>query len=140
MYELQAADLMSTDLITLDADETIDLAGEIMQLARIRHLPITSDGQLVGLITQRDLLRAQIETLAGLSTRQARAAQRSISAGSVMNRAVKSVEPDTPAVDAARLMRDNKFGCLPVVHDDRLVGIITEADFIDLVIGVIEAS
>ena len=48
VYKLKVKDLMSTELITLDVDETLDLANEIMQLARIRHLPVINDGQLVG--------------------------------------------------------------------------------------------
>jgi len=140
MYDLKARDLMTTELITLERDETIDLANEIMKLARIRHLPVTDKGRLTGLVTHRDLLRAQVSALSGLTSDQTREIEQSIAVASIMNEGVRVVHPDTTALECARLMRDNKFGCLPVVDDSRLVGIITEADFVDLVIQALEGD
>jgi CBS domain-containing membrane protein len=136
---LKARDLMCDDLITLQADESLDLADEVMRLARIRHLPVTDDkAHLVGLVTHRDLLKAQVSALAGLGTNETRKIERTIPVARIMNQGITTISGDTPALDAARLIRDNKYGCLPVVEDGKLVGILTEADFVDLVIRALE--
>lgn len=138
MYRLRAKDLMATELITLDKSETLDLADEIMRLARVRHLPVLEDGRLAGLVTHRDILRAQVSALAGLSRDQSRELEAKVPVAEVMTSGVRSVEPDTPAVEVARIMRDHKFGCVPVVDGGRLVGIVTEADFLDLVVRALD--
>lgn len=138
MYRLKAKDLMATELITLDKSETLDLADEIMRLARVRHLPVLDEGRLAGLVTHRDILRAQVSALAGLSRDQSRELEAKVPVTEIMTSGVRSVAPDTPAVEVARLMRDHKFGCVPVVEGDRLVGIVTEADFLDLVVRALD--
>lgn len=140
MYRLKAKDLMATELITLDKSETLDLADEIMRLARVRHLPVLDDGHLAGLVTHRDILRAQVSALAGLSRDQSRRLEAKIPVVEIMTSGVRSVAPDAPAVEVARIMRDHKFGCVPVVDGGRLVGIITEADFLDLVVRALDEA
>ena len=109
-------DIMSTELDTLRNDDTYPDADVLMRLRRIRHVPVVNDEQgLVGLITHRDLLGARDQRL---------------SVAQMMTRNVKTCGPDMRVLDAARVILDNKFGCLPVVDDDRLVGIVTEADFV----------
>ena len=134
MHRLKVRDLMSTELITLDEDEDLDLADEIMRLGRIRHLPVVRGSELVGLVTHRDLLRAQVSVFADLSPDETHELNRRIRVREIMNRQVRTIDPDATALEAARLMRTNHFGCLPVVEKGRLVGILTEADFVQLVI------
>ena len=99
-----------------------------------RRVVLGRDGKLAGLVTHRDLLRVQTSSLAELSTSEDKQLKRSVRAGEVMQREVQSISADAPALDAATIMRDQKIGCLPVVDGDALVGIITEADFLDLAI------
>lgn len=139
MQHLKVRDLMSRDVVTLQENDHLELAGNLMALARVRHLPVTSDGRLVGLVTHRDLLRAQVSALAGLSSDETREVERSVPVRAIMTRSVSTVSPDVPAVEAAAVLRDHQFGCLPVTEDGQLVGIITEADFLDLVIGALDA-
>lgn len=119
-------DLMTTDLETLAMHETVDLAATIIALARIRHLPVTDhQDQLRGLVTHRDVLEAIAS--------QAKNGELDLSkleVREIMRRDLHTVTSDTTLSDAASIMFERKYGCLPVVDDNKLVGIITEADFV----------
>lgn len=134
MLELKVSELMSRELITLRRDESLNLAERVMQLGRVRHLPVVDGEYLVGLITHRDLLRAQVSVLAQVTKDEREEIHTSIRAEDIMIQDVHTVGPDDAAVDAARLMIRKKVGCVPVVDEGRLVGILTEADFLELAI------
>jgi CBS domain-containing membrane protein len=129
---LLAKDIMTSPVITFFAEQTLPLAEDVMNLKHLRHLPVVDDaGRLVGLVSHRDLLRAQISTLAGLTDAQIRARQADVRVSQIMTRDVWTVNPQSDAARVGRTLLDHKFGCLPVVDaDQRLVGIITERDFI----------
>jgi CBS domain-containing membrane protein len=125
---LKVRDLMSPDVETLFIEETMDLANTIITLGRIRHLPVVErSGKLVGVLSHRDLLRAFAELY-----REGRgdADQERVSVSDIMTKDVTTVGPDDPLLDAAEIIWENKFGCLPVVVDDHVVGILTESDFV----------
>ena len=129
---LRVKDVMSPDVETLFEDETMDLANTVMLLGRIRHLPVTDrDGRLLGLLTHRDLLRAFAELYRdnGPNLDQAR-----INVRDIMTKEVTTIGPDDPVLRAAELIWENKFGCLPVVVEERVVGILTESDFVRIAI------
>jgi len=129
--KLHVKDVMSTDLITLKEDESLDLVEQVMRLGRIRHLPVTRGEALVGLITHRDLLRASISALADIDENERQEILSGVRVGEIMNTEVRSVDPELPLGQAAGLLLEHRFGCLPVVnHHGRLVGILTEADFL----------
>jgi len=124
-------DVMSTDLITLQEDETLDLVQQVMRLGRVRHLPVTRSGALVGLITHRDLLRASISALADIGEDERLELLSQVKVSEIMNTEVKTVTLDQPLMKVAETLLVNRFGCLPVVGDSgRLIGIVTEADFL----------
>jgi CBS domain-containing membrane protein len=129
---LLARDIMTSPVITFFAEQTLPLAEDVMHFKHLRHLPVIDDGgKLVGLVSHRDLLKAQISTLSGLTERQRRARQADVRVSQVMTRDVWTVGPDTDATTVGRTLLDHKFGCLPVVDaNERLIGIITERDFI----------
>ena len=139
MNSVTVKDIMSTDLVTLEEEETLHLAETAMKQGRIRHLPVVKRGMLVGLVTHRDLLRARISSLADISPEERVDLKLSIPVREIMAENIRTVVPDTPVLEAARLLKTNKFGCLPVTAEGKLVGIVTEADFIDLVIRALEA-
>ena len=120
MSAIRVRDLMTKEPVTIEADEEIDLAEQLMQLGRFRHVPVLEDGRLVGLITERDLLRA----------RSADTPKRHVKAEALMTRDVFAIGPDVLLLEAAQLLLDRKYGCLPVVEDGTLIGILTEADFV----------
>ncbi|MCA9667509.1 MAG: CBS domain-containing protein [Myxococcales bacterium] len=138
--ELRVADIMTRDVVTLSADDTLALAEDVMALGRFRHLPVVDlDGKaVVGLVTHRDLIGAMARALAGFTAQERswfgrEAVARTLRIGDVMQIYPLTVAPHTRIYDAACLLRLNKFGCLPVVDDSgHLCGILTEADFVEL--------
>ena len=139
MTEPVVKSIMSSELVTLHKKEDLELAGTLMHLARIRHLPVVDDhDELVGLVTHRDLLKAQGDVIVHALEGKGKAT--TINAESIMIREVRTVSPDTPILEAGKLIHDFKYGCLPVVESGRLVGIVTEADFVSWVINSLEAG
>lgn len=131
--------LMSRPVITLAEDDTLWEARSCMERGRVRHLPVVRGATLVGLVTHRDLLQASFSLFADGDARQEHRILASIPVRELMHEAVV-VNPGTPARQAAALMLERKFGCLPVVDETgHLVGIVTEADFLSLAISILAA-
>jgi CBS domain-containing protein/gamma-glutamyl:cysteine ligase YbdK (ATP-grasp superfamily) len=113
--------IMSTDLFTIHPEDLTDLAACIMDWQRIRHLPVEDrTGRLVGLLTQRDLLQF-FSRSGGMEL---------VPVQMIMKREPFTVSPDTPTVFAMELMRMKGIGCLPVVENEHLVGIVTTYDLL----------
>jgi len=121
-------DLMSREVVTLEAGDRLDLADDIMRLGRIRHLPVVSGEELVGILSQRDLFRAAVSSLLQLGGEAERKWLATISVQSVMTPVVFTVGPDLPIRTAVGIMIDRRIGCLPVVEDGKLVGLLSESD------------
>lgn len=116
---------MATDLFTLRPDDLVDLAASVMDWRHIRHVPVEDEqGRLVGLITHRGLLRL-------LSRRHQTGNEGPLTVREIMKSDPVTVSSITPTLEALELMRQNKVGCLPVVDDNQLVGIVTSFDFLD---------
>ncbi len=117
--------LMTTDLFTVNEDEVIDLVAAMMDWKKIRHVPVEDhQHRLVGLVTGRKLIRL-------LTDFQDRTSE-PVPVREVMRRELITVTPQTTTLEAMNLMRDHKISCLPVVENQRLVGIITEHDFMNI--------
>jgi CBS domain-containing protein/gamma-glutamylcysteine synthetase len=115
---------MATDLFTLRPDDLVDLAASLMDWRHIRHVPVENeDGHLVGLVTHRGLLRL-------LSRGSTSPNGTSMTVREIMKENPTSVRSTTPTLEAIELMRCSKIGCLPVVDDGQLVGIVTSYDFL----------
>jgi CBS domain-containing protein/gamma-glutamylcysteine synthetase len=115
---------MSTDLFTVGPDDLVDLAASVMDWRHVRHVPVEDDeGHLVGLVSHRNLLRLMSH---GAHERNSE----SVSVSSIMKTDPVTVAPDTPTLEAVAIMRRHNVGCLPVVKDARLVGIVTAHDFL----------
>ena len=116
---------MSTDLFTVQPNDLLDLAASVMDWRHIRHVPVENEaGHLVGLITHRNLLRL---VSAGNH-------QKSINAMTVREVMVPNpvtVPASTPTLEAIKIMREQRIGCLLVVEDRQLLGIVTSYDFLD---------
>ena len=111
----------------------------LRQLPKIRHIPVTEDGdRFVGLLTHRDLLGYAVSHLAEINREEQEEIESSILVGDIMQTDVRTVAPDTLLREAAEILYRNKYGCLPVLDgDNKLVGIITEADFLRLAIALL---
>jgi CBS domain-containing protein len=117
---------MSTDLFTVKPDDLIDLAASVMDWRHIRHVPVEDEeGHLVGLVTHRGLLR-----ILNIGNR-ANDDDSPRTVREVMIEDPVTVSPSTSSLEAIRIMRGNRVGCLPVVENDQLVGIVTSYDFLE---------
>ena len=126
-------DIMSAEVTTLGRNDTLLLAKDIMNLGRIRHFPVVEDDELVGVVSQRDLYRASLGTVMQYGEKAQRAFLESVAVKEIMVDPI-SIGPDATVGDAARLMMEHKIGCLPVLEDNRLVGIVTETDMLQVVV------
>ena len=106
-----------------------------MNLGRIRHLPVLDDDgqQMVGIVSQRDLFRGALAKALGYGRYAQRKILDTLVVKDVMASEPITTVPETLLAEAARILGERKIGCLPVVESGRLVGIVTEADFVALV-------
>lgn len=138
-YRLTLADIMTREVVTLSEDDSLEDARSCMERGRIRHLPVVRGDKLVGLVTHRDLLAASFSLFAEVSRQEEHRLFSQIPVTELMHDAV-TAPPTMPVREAAKLLLENKFGCLPVVDDEgRLLGIVTEADFLKLAVKMLEA-
>ncbi|HUI26387.1 MAG TPA: CBS domain-containing protein [Candidatus Kryptonia bacterium] len=119
-------DLMETEVATLKSNDSLSLADDIMRLGRIRHLPVVSGERLVGILTQRDLFRAAISSVLRLRPTAERDWLLKIHVSEVMTPNVVTAVPAASVRSAVGLMIERQIGCLPVVENGRLVGLLTE--------------
>ena len=117
--------VMTTDLFTVQAEDIVDLAASLMEWEHLRHVPVEDkDGRLVGLVSHRALMR--------ILSRGQSTAENPVPVSEVMEVDPVTVTPETSTLEAIATMRKNKIGCLPVVSEGKLVGIITEHDFFEI--------
>jgi acetoin utilization protein AcuB len=120
---LPVRDVMATDLVTVRPHETARHAYRLMRDRRFRHLPVVEDGKLVGILSDRDLRPVLLSpTLARARVRE------------LMSEDLTTVGPDAPVEEAASLLVVKKIGCLPVVAEGRLIGIVTETDLLAVLV------
>ncbi len=123
-----AREIMMGSPVTLKPEDSLDLANDVIALGRIRHIPVVQDGRLVGMITERDLIGAAASKIFGLKQASKSALLKTVKIKDVMKKRVVTVAPDTPIKEAVHLMADKKIGCVPVVSDGALVGLVTTTD------------
>lgn len=130
MSVLKIKDIMTREVKTLAGTATISDAQAALKQHDIRHLPVVDgSNRLIGLMTHRGLLTKIIELQAPPHDDTTLA----IPIEHIMTTAVTTAAPHDPVLAAARVMLDNKFGCLPVVDGGTLVGIVAESDFVGIV-------
>ena len=131
MTKLRVSDLMTEDPVAVAPDADLQTARDLMDQHGIRHLPVVDeDGAVVGLVSQRDLMQRALAPTDDLTVSARRDVLREITVDTIMIGDVQVVEPDLEVATAGQLMLENKYGCLPVVDGDRMIGILTEADFV----------
>jgi CBS domain-containing protein len=121
-------DIMETKLVTISAAERLSMVEDIMRLGRVRHMPVVQGGELVGVVSERDLLRASLSELSEHRDAERRMFLHVVEISRVMSSPPVVIGPDATIREAALLMADRKIGCLPVLEGGRLIGMITETD------------
>jgi CBS domain-containing membrane protein len=128
--------IMTRDLVTVNPGDTLDAARSIMRDRRIHHLPVVEDDSvLVGLVTLTDVLAA---TDSELRDEDERMKAKDILIEDVMIRDVMSVDEHAGLRQAALFLEKHKIGCLPVLRDGKLHGIVTDTDFVAVAINLLE--
>jgi len=126
---MQVKDRMTPNPVTLTEDASFQDALHLMKEKKIRRLPVVAkDGHLVGIVVQKDLFSASPSSATSLSIFEVHYLLSKLMMKNVMTKRVVTVGDDCPLEEAARIMVDYKIGCLPILKEDKLVGIITETD------------
>ncbi|MFW6198187.1 MAG: glutamate-cysteine ligase family protein [Acidobacteriota bacterium] len=127
MDKLRVEDVMTTDVYTVGPDESIDLAGKVMEWKRVRHLPVEdTEERLVGLLSCFDVIRE-------LGRRHREDREPTVTVADVMLSDPPHISPGAPVTEALELMAERGCDALPVVEGEHLAGIVSERDFIHLV-------
>jgi CBS domain-containing membrane protein len=123
-------EIMTTVVETLSVGDTLAAARRQLERGRIRHLPVVDgDERVIGLLTYRKILEAWVSH-GHPNAEKPREVAKDVPIEMLMEKNVLTVGPETPAAEAAALLEGHKYGCLPVVAGGKLVGIVTEADFV----------
>jgi len=131
---LRVEEFMQTDLFTVSKDDLIELVAKLMDWRKIRYMPVEDQkGNICGLITSRLLLRFYSQK--GISIKEGNKQQ---TVEDIMISSPIVIEPGKSIIEALHIMREKKIGCLPVVTDGELIGIITEMDFLRISARLIE--
>jgi len=131
MGDTRVRDVMSDKLVTISAEDTLSTVEDIMTLGHVRHMPVVSGGQLVGVVSERDLLRASLSNISVFGSEHRRAFLYGVEIKRVMSEPPVVIDPDASIAEAASVMADRKIGCLPVVDSlGNLIGMLTETDLL----------
>ena len=124
-------ELMTREVLTVEQNQKLATAEDVMRLGHVRHvLAIDEEGALQGVISQRDLFLSGLLRALGYGSRSKEQALESLRVKDAMKTALVTTTADVTLEAAALLMIENKVGCLPVLEAGRLVGILTEGDFV----------
>jgi len=138
---LKVKDIMTTEVFVLNSSHTLELVRSLMRIKHVRHVPIVDqDNTFVGLITHRDLLAQTISHLADVDEDEQEYLDRHIHIMNIMKTDILAVDQEMDVCTAITQLLENKYGCLPVVENGKLVGIVTEADFLELTLSLLQKS
>jgi acetoin utilization protein AcuB len=133
-------DYMTPDPATLDSKNTLLDAVLMLRRLELRHIPILDDGRMVGILTDRDVGRVAPSMLMGISPQDYNRVFEDTPVAKVMTRNLLSTTPGAPLAEAVHLLYNHKVGCLPVLEDGRLVGIITVVDMLQALHDLVDDS
>jgi acetoin utilization protein AcuB len=131
-------DYMTPDPITVQPETTHKQASELMKEHDVHHLPVADkQGRLVGIVVEEDLLAAQPSPATTLSIYEIHGLLSRLQIKQIMAHPVYTTTPECPLEEAARLMIDQGVGCLPVMADDKIIGIITDTDIFQSLVALL---
>jgi len=127
-------ELMSSDVVTASENDTLNIAGKKFKEHNIRHLPVLDSGdKLVGIFSDRDLKRVSASDATILEVHELLYLLDKVRVAQVMTKKPFSAPADMTIEAAAGLLAEKRIGCLPVLRDEKVVGIITKMDFVKFV-------
>lgn len=127
---MQVRDIMSTNITVVDRNDDLLSVENLMNLHHLRHLPVLEDGDVVGIVTQRDLFKAMMSSAMGYGQKAQQGFLHSTRVKAIMVYPVVTVPPDMTVDAAIELMLQKGIGCLPVVDNGQLVGLMTKTDLL----------
>jgi CBS domain-containing protein len=127
---MQVREIMSKDIEVVDRNDNLRTVEERMATKQLRHLPVLEQGEVVGIVTQRDLFKATMSSTMGYGEKAQQAYLHSVRVKEIMVYPVVTVSPDISIAAAADMMINQGIGCLPVVDDHQLIGIVTKTDLL----------
>lgn len=131
---LKVKDVMSREVRTVRRNDQLGVADRVMKDERIRHLPVIDEsGDVCAVVSQRDLFRGALLRALGYGSRAEDTLLRQVVVKEAMSAELFTTTPETSVAEAARAMIERRVGCLPVLDAGKLVGILTETDFVRLV-------
>ncbi|UPW19990.1 CBS domain-containing protein [Agarivorans sp. TSD2052] len=136
---IKVSDIMTTNPHTVFEQTTLEEAVSLCKEHKIRHLPIIDVNEhLIGLVSERTLLAAQESSLSKTTASQRRAHEQQVMLKHIMLTKLHTVAPAAGVEEAARHIERYRIGCLPVVEGKKLIGIITDTDFVGVAISLLE--
>ena len=125
---MKVRDMMQQNLITVTPTMSLAQVQRLMHDNGIRHIPVVSGRRMVGIVTDRDIRDASPSPATTLSKGEIHYQMDTTPVRTCMSRNVVTVHSDDDMVQAARILLEHKYGCVPVMEEERLVGLITETD------------
>jgi CBS domain-containing protein len=127
---MQVREIMSTNIEVVDRNDNLRTVEERMAAKQLRHLPVLEQGEIVGIVTQRDLFKAAMSSAMGYGEKAQQAYLQSVRVKEIMVYPAVTISPDTSVAAAATMIIDKGIGCLPVVDGTQLVGMVTKTDLL----------
>lgn len=131
----KVSSVMTKDLLTIEVNDSLHNANNIFNAKKLRHLPVVANEHLVGILSQTDILRISFGNTFGEQEGGDEAIFDILSINQVMKHSPVTIKPEDSIKDAAKLLTEREFHALPVVDDDKLVGIVTTTDIINYFIS-----
>ena len=136
---MQVREIMSTDIEVVDRNDNLLTVEERMATKQLRHLPVLEQGEVAGMVTQRDLFKAAMSSTMGYGEKVQKAYLQSVRVKEIMVYPVVTVAPDTSVAAAAAMIINKGIGCLPVIEGTKLVGMVTKTDLLRC-LGTLDAA
>ena len=127
---MQVKDMMSTEVTVVDRNDDLSQVEDLMVAKKLRHVPVVDNGEIVAIVSQRDLFKAMMSSTMGYGEKAQKAYLHSVRVKEIMTYPVVTVAPDTAVGEAAALMLQKGIGCPPVLDGTQLVGIVTKTDLL----------
>ncbi|SFB90725.1 CBS domain-containing protein [Pseudoalteromonas denitrificans] len=133
------ADIMTTSVFQLDAENSMFEVHQLMKESQIRHVPISQNNEFIGVVTQKSIISKVMYLLDNYGSSALERREKSISVNELIDKKIVFANPDMPLVDAAQFFLSNRHGCLPIVsNENKLQGIVTSSDFVKLSLLLLE--